>query len=1819
VDLSLRVAWNFTEFEVEYPSLTQELRVGDYYLRLFLEAGDASVAKLREPGRFFDALYRRVLRETAPNLKGMCLRGMTRVYEKHWKSIGLFEDTDYITYMLSQTMHAEVRDRLLLLLLALASHPLNCERMINPDCLELLVDLLTTAHTTDNEMRAMPTLKAGPSLMLTDAAAGSRPMPEGDAPESAINANPKESLKVWHYRARKADLTPGEKAERGPYSLQDLQRLGGMKKLGTDTLVWAQGMREWVRMDALRAILWYTLSEGVPALSPTARGEVACELLFKLVMLRPAVDNEGTPVRPVPRAKRVLCGARTLPHIAQALLAGSPALVDNVARLVLELVRFNPKAMVKLYSTGCYFFLLGYNGSNWAEISNLLGFTHLVQSFHTDVASLTSETSLARKSILGPMMPESLICVLENRGPAAFSEVFLANVDTPEVIWKYSMRAHLLEMIAQHLGDLPPRLAANPCTLYDYCPIPPVKFEELDAELWCSSYYLNNLCDEVRFPDWAIANPVGLLRATLDAWRLEVLKTGEKGVSLDEAYGIMGLPVGADDSNIRKAYRKLALKFHPDKNPAGRDTFEKIQKAYEALTSVRASVAGSGASGGPDPVSILLMIRTQCILFSRHGKTLRVYKFAGYPLLIEAISVSGEAIGADRASHLEAATRLVYLTCLATAKNAEELVREGGCEALMALLARMIPLTTAEHPPLPAEAMEMRVLDNIMHTLSGLATLKEARERLASSPAFAAHIVACLTVPHAARIMQHALECMARLAIEPRFQDALVDAGAIFRLFPLLFRFDTTYEGAEAAAAVAVAAAPGSLAGSSAVPRGKEGTHTDNEQKSANQQAKLTVKALARLGGYTEGDQATPPNYRVRRCLAAMLTPALSRRLARTLPEVLLKTLNSHEESPMVIWTAAMRKELVLFLASAQEKLIRTGFVDMAGAAIFSFTALREELRIAGVYVRLYIADPAHALDDAPSLVLGLMQHTAFSRQGGALPLSDSVRQAAEKAAEAGEEGPPYSFEAIPGDIAKRHLRLALRALHLVLVTSPGTEATVAKEGAIYLASLFSLLEKEANSSDSAEANAGSELVHAAATSSNKGAAGTGASAGAGGARSTPAPPTASIRELLLTAIAAFAPTEQCAAAISGLHLLPGLLRQLARDSASYGPILRTLFAHSIVIAEMARVGAVVDLAFIFSGGPPSGPVPKLGQKATAASSSAVPKPARAAAAALLSAMASDAQHGPALLMNLTQLMPEALAVAVKESVSGASGAGAGASGSLSMGAGLGAAGAGGGSGGLGDVVTIFDTDHETPELIWNAVSRHELRAALSELSTGLAGFRKRAAASGQPGGADGCPWSLPATFRVRYSTAEGELRVGGVYLRLFLKEPTFPLRDVKSFLEALLRRFMQEAEHLAGMTSEDADKVRAAHAAASEAAKMEEAAGGVGMRTRKEEVPAETALVVRGEDVLTQLTHAIVCLLRVRSVLCETAAGMGYVLKLVQALQASVGKPARYGMGVQCLRVLQVCASNRACVAALAKANAINVVLRSLGPPLPRDTGFMLEVVKIALETDAGDGHALVLQAIAGDAVRVMMSILEGAKLDALVDPSAAKVHAVAILKVLETDSVHGAAAAAQLEAGHKERWEKYRHQKHDLFLSRNDTRDYFLTDASSAGPAFMLKNEAEWTGGGSAATAAAPSPMAAPPVLSPPSGLVNPHAAYAPAPYAPPVVYAPTPTREVARPPPTLYSADATAPPPGSCAPPRRPSCTPLTSSRPPSQRPTRSRNAQLRSAPSRRLRPRPSPLLLWTPSPTSERRRPRPRAHPRRSPPTPSPTCLGRLPPR
>lgn len=73
-------------------------------------------------------------------------------------------------------------------------------------------------------------------------------------------------------------------------------------------------------------------------------------------------------------------------------------------------------------------------------------------------------------------------------------------------------------------------------------------------------------------------------------------------------YEVLGITRNASEAEIKKAYRKLALQFHPDKNPddkSAEDKFKEAAEAYEVLSDANKKArydqyghAGMGGAGG---------------------------------------------------------------------------------------------------------------------------------------------------------------------------------------------------------------------------------------------------------------------------------------------------------------------------------------------------------------------------------------------------------------------------------------------------------------------------------------------------------------------------------------------------------------------------------------------------------------------------------------------------------------------------------------------------------------------------------------------------------------------------------------------------------------------------------------------------------------------------------------------------------------------------------------------------------------------------------------------------------------------------------------------------------------------------------------------------------------------------------------------------------------------------------------------------------------------------------------------------------------------
>lgn len=77
---------------------------------------------------------------------------------------------------------------------------------------------------------------------------------------------------------------------------------------------------------------------------------------------------------------------------------------------------------------------------------------------------------------------------------------------------------------------------------------------------------------------------------------------------MNDPYGVLGVSPDASDEEIKKAYRDLARKYHPDNyhdNPLAdlaQEKMKQINEAYDTITRIRSNKSGgyssSGSSGG---------------------------------------------------------------------------------------------------------------------------------------------------------------------------------------------------------------------------------------------------------------------------------------------------------------------------------------------------------------------------------------------------------------------------------------------------------------------------------------------------------------------------------------------------------------------------------------------------------------------------------------------------------------------------------------------------------------------------------------------------------------------------------------------------------------------------------------------------------------------------------------------------------------------------------------------------------------------------------------------------------------------------------------------------------------------------------------------------------------------------------------------------------------------------------------------------------------------------------------------------------------------
>lgn len=706
-DLSgnLLVAWNFEEFEVKYNCLADEIKIGDFYIRLLLENDDWPHNLIKNPTELFNAIYRKVLARNRANddqMTVVALQALSKVYLKYHEEIGYFSDISYILLMLDKCLSPALRDALIGFIKCLVSHKSNCRPLL--DHISCLIDLITLSHL--HKGNVVPNTKT-----------------------NVIEAGDMKIVeeKDWYYNIEKDK--ENEKPERcGPVTFSDLKGLYNKGIITPRTRLWAIGMDGWRSLQQIPQLKWCLMAKGQPLLNEIELAAEILDILIKCTSFFPSRARDGEAVLiPGPRISRRLSEFICLPHIVQVCLTHDPRLLERVASLLCQIMSDNPE-ITKVYLTGVFYFMLMYTGNNILPIVKFLKMTHMKQAFRNDD---TFTSDIMHRSILGQMLPEAMVCFLENYSAEKFAEIFLGEFDTPEVIWNSEMRRMLIEKISAHIGDFIPRLKGHTMARYPYLAIPVISYPQLENELFCHIYYLRHLCDTQKFPNWPIQKPVQLLKHTLEAWRKEVEKKPPQ-MTVKQAYENLSIDLEKypqpDESLIRKSYYRLAQIYHPDKNPKGRDIFMRVNKAYEFLCS-----RTSWTTDGPNPNNIYLILKTQSILFDRYAKELRPYKYAGYSQLIATIRLEtkDEQLFSKAVPLLNAASELCYHTVFCSSLNAEELRREGGLEALLEAYSRCVSIMSADSTP--AE-LHYQIISNVTRCFEVACTFEKCKEKIIELP-----------------------------------------------------------------------------------------------------------------------------------------------------------------------------------------------------------------------------------------------------------------------------------------------------------------------------------------------------------------------------------------------------------------------------------------------------------------------------------------------------------------------------------------------------------------------------------------------------------------------------------------------------------------------------------------------------------------------------------------------------------------------------------------------------------------------------------------------------------------------------------------------------------------------------------------------------------------------------------------------------------------------------------------------------------------------------------------------------------------------------
>ena len=241
-------------------------------------------------------------------------------------------------------------------------------------------------------------------------------------------------------------------------------------------------------------------------------------------------------------------------------------------------------------------------------------------------------------------------------------------------------------------------------------------------------------------------------------------------------------------------------------------------------------------------------------------------------------------------------------------------------------------------------------------------------------------------------------------------------------------------------------------------------------------------------------------------------------------------------------------------------------------------------------------------------------------------------------------------------------------------------------------------------------------------------------------------------------------------------------------------------------------------------------------------------------------------------------------------------------------------------------LLLAFDNDSGTPELVWDASMRIELQQCISSFIEKLFDTHNERIIQSTS-------FALPTGFHFKYKKTMNEMCIGGVYVRLYLEDPSIPLHDYNGFLQALLVRWSEEME----------------------------------LSTEKHIITTTQSYspdLLTGQKSIELVTNAVICICDLRPFLLERLSSWGYTKNVVNFILKAKSMNMIEMPLLSSFRLLGLLSSELLTVEDLitivdtkGKCGVVDATMIAIdGNPLHPDSALMVEALKKVFYTALGD-----------------------------------------------------------------------------------------------------------------------------------------------------------------------------------------------------------------------------------------------------------------------